>query len=397
MAMHPIAQQLHRVQRELSSTYFERSAAVEALILALLAGVNAYILGPPGTAKTEMSEDLLHRFVGARVFSQQLSRNLPAEVVLGPVKMRLLREEDRYERETEGYLPDCDLAFIDEVGKGSNTLGHNMLSIFNEHIFRERRVDPDTGQVVHRHPVPLLSAITTSNEDLREQGEQGAALYDRLLVKVRVDYIGDTTNFAAFMAAGRPTSTPTLIDYAEFLQAVALVKEIEIPEHVVEALTGLKVHLRDELSIVLSDRRWGKSRDILRAAAFLAGRDAVDLDDLGALQYTLWEKPNDIPMVARAVTSVANPALEAVLKLVDDIGLQREEVQRYRGRSDADKAGAATTIFGKATMIKRELEQARDRFVKERRATGKVDDALDQVAALEKLADDVLLARASDV
>ena len=63
--------------------------------------------------------------------------------------MRAL-EEDRYERKTSGYLPDADVAFIDEIFKANSAILNTLLSLINERLF-------DNGS--QRVPAPLMTMV----------------------------------------------------------------------------------------------------------------------------------------------------------------------------------------------------------------------------------------------
>jgi MoxR-like ATPase len=118
------------------------------LLLAALCGEHLLLLGPPGTAKSEMvrgadaSFAQGQRFVlppctllltlvlarrcaqgrrlsalcagGAPFFERLLTRFSVPEELFGPLSLRAL-ERDEYERRTEGYLPQASVAFIDEA------------------------------------------------------------------------------------------------------------------------------------------------------------------------------------------------------------------------------------------------------------------------------------------
>jgi MoxR-like ATPase len=60
------AELLCAVTAELADAYWERSAAVRALVTAVLAGQHRLLLGPPGTGKSALERDLAGRIDGAR-------------------------------------------------------------------------------------------------------------------------------------------------------------------------------------------------------------------------------------------------------------------------------------------------------------------------------------------
>ena len=63
--------------------------------------------------------------------------------------MRAL-EEDQYVRQTDGYLPDAAVAFIDEIFKANSAILNTLLTILNERLF-------DNGS--QRSRVPLLCLV----------------------------------------------------------------------------------------------------------------------------------------------------------------------------------------------------------------------------------------------
>ena len=81
------------------------------LLLAALAGEHLLLLGPPGTAKSELGRRLA-RLCGGRYFERLLTRFTAPEELFGPLSLAAL-EQDRYMRRTDGYLPTA------KVGVGS--------------------------------------------------------------------------------------------------------------------------------------------------------------------------------------------------------------------------------------------------------------------------------------
>ncbi|MCE1566830.1 AAA family ATPase, partial [Enterobacter hormaechei] len=94
--------------------------------------------------------------------------------LFGPLSIRAL-EEDRYERHTDGFLPDATIAFIDEVFKANSAILNALLTLLNERLF-------DNG--AGRQLCPLVSVIGATNEV--PDDEVGEAFFDRFLLRVPV-------------------------------------------------------------------------------------------------------------------------------------------------------------------------------------------------------------------
>ncbi len=72
--------------------------------------------------------------------------------LFGPLSMRAL-EDDRYVRQTEGYLPKANVAFVDEIFKANSAILNTLLTVLNERLF-------DNG--TDREQVPLLCLVSPS-------------------------------------------------------------------------------------------------------------------------------------------------------------------------------------------------------------------------------------------
>lgn len=381
MSKHPVAQALTRIQNEVNTIYLERRAAIEAILMAVLSKQHAYILGPPGTGKSEMTREVLSRFTGAEYFEQLLSKTRPDQAVLGPYDLPLLREKGDFKRKINGFLYTAEFAFLDEAGKMSPTMGHDLLAALNERVRHEVNGGRST------HPIPLHSAITASNELITGESEDAAALWDRLLVRVVVDFLAEPGNFASLIGGGvaaAKSATPTTIPYADLLDVCDnVIPEVEVPTDVLEAYVNLRATLGGD-GIRVSDRRWRQTVRLVQSVAFLNGRDQAEVDDLHVLRFALWDEPSQIHTVERATLRISNPLNEKILVVLDDLSEIRKGVTDRKGKALAERAGYGSEAVGKLTQMKSELEKIKQECLNLGRSTSKVEEAMDEIAGAKR-------------
>ena len=116
---------------DLDRNLLERDGPVRLLLLAALAGEHVLLIGPPGTAKSELARRLHAAFVDAPYFERLLTRFSVPEELFGPLSLTAL-EQDRYERLTDGFLPTAQVAFLDEVFKANSAILNALQTLLNE-------------------------------------------------------------------------------------------------------------------------------------------------------------------------------------------------------------------------------------------------------------------------
>lgn len=352
--MHAVATLFNQLERELNATYLEREEAVKAALLAILSGEHVFILGPPGTAKSDLIRAIVNRIKNARYFEVLLSKTRPAEAVMGPLDIIRFREKGDYVLKRKHYATDVEFAFFDEVGKMSSILGHDMLALLNERLIHE--VDNGTS---HR-PAPLSTAFTASNEMPTAESDDAAALWDRLLFRVMIDYLQDHDNFAKLFTTTMVAPTVE-IEWEELQDVIKnVVPNITISESALKALVVLRDNFTRE-HLHPSDRRWRASMKALKAAAFLDGRSEIEEDDIAALRFTLWDTPEQIDKVTRLCMSAANPYVEPLLEIKEAIKEVDAGVTERTGKdSNGNDQTDARQAYGKEANKK--LTDARNRL-----------------------------------
>ncbi|MFO1206265.1 MAG: AAA family ATPase [Burkholderiales bacterium] len=254
----------------------ERTQAVRLALLAALAGEHTLMIGPPGTAKSELARRLHLAFRDARYFERLLTRFTVPEELFGPLSIQAL-EQDRYERHTAGFLPDASIAFIDEVFRANSAILNALLTLLNE-----REFDNGAG----RQRCPLVSVVGATNAV--PEDEVAEAFFDRFLVCLPISPVSPA-GFAQLLRADRPRRwTPPGIecqlseaDLAALSDAAAQVRLL--PE-VATVLGELRHHLAAQ-GIYVSDRRWVKVIWLMSIAAASEGRASACLWDLLVLPW----------------------------------------------------------------------------------------------------------------
>lgn len=254
----------------------ERRQSVRLALLAALAGEHTLLIGPPGTAKSELARRLHAVFRDARYFERLLTRFSVPEELFGPLSIQAL-EQDRYERHTAGFLPDASIAFIDEVFKANSAILNALLTLLNE-----REFDNGAG----RQRCPLISAIGATNEV--PEDEVGEAFFDRFLLRLPISPVSHDA-FGALLETGRlgawqAPPDELRLDAAELAALANAAADIALPAELVAVMGELRLQFF-AMPLAVSDRRWVKIVWLLRIAAASEGRGSLALWDLLLLPW----------------------------------------------------------------------------------------------------------------
>jgi MoxR-like ATPase len=341
--LHMNAQEkLKKIHEELKQIFLERGDLIDGALSALLSSQHVLIIGPPGTAKSMLADEICRRIRGANYFQWLLTRFSTPEEVFGAVSLKAL-EQDDYRRVTSHKLPEAHIAFLDEVFKANSSILNAILTLINERLFHNGK------EVVS---VPLLTLFGASNE-LPEDDEL-MALYDRFLLRFVVEYIAEDFRFLRMLEATPPTERTT-ISLDELREMQRQVHKLPIPGYVYRTIADIRRELGRK-NIVASDRRYRQALALLQARAYLAGQEEVRENDLFFLDHVLWRDPGEREQVRATIRELLLGYEEEVKELL----YQSREIRDYALRSwetSDERARALIEVHTKLRNILSKVEQ----------------------------------------
>lgn len=288
-----IPEKISSIVADINKGVYDKECELKLALLAAIAGESILLLGPPGVAKSMIARSIKNVFKDANAFEYLMSRFSTPDEVFGPVSIAKLKDCEQYERITEGYLPNADVVFLDEIWKAGPAIQNSLLTVLNEKVFRNGS---------REMALPLKLLIAASNE-LPAQGEGLEALWDRFLIRIVSKSIRNEDDFYKMLlddsdVAGNVRNPISQQEYEQWQKGIDKVK---IGEDILKAITFIRQKFNDVLvddselrkSIYVSDRRWKKIVRLLKVEAYMRGRQEVEMSDLYIIHHCLWNNPSE--------------------------------------------------------------------------------------------------------
>lgn len=293
---------INRFRQALGRFFVAKQEIIDLMTVAALAQEPILIVGPPGTAKS----DLAVKFTEAlgvpadEYFEYMLTRFTEPSEIVGAIDIGELRE-GKYIRRKEGKLPTATVAFLDEIFKSNSAILNILLTIINERKFYQDGAP---------EPVPLKILFAATNE-IPELGEL-AALRDRFALKVLSGSVRDN-HFTELVDAGLKAESAKAMNRKPWAEGLCSLTDMlkanryltlqfahtEVdnqgnenndrarffPAEVFREFQRLVKTLAREDKIFISDRKLVKLYKLLRVRSWLFSGGAVTRDDLRLLTY----------------------------------------------------------------------------------------------------------------
>lgn len=280
------------VLEPMKQAFVGKDEVIDLLGIGLVARENLFILGPPGTAKSALVQQLARRIEG-KVFDYLLTRFSEPNEIFGPFDIRKLRDGELVTN-TEGMLPEATFVFLDELLNANSAILNSLLLVLNERIFRRGR---------ETRVLPTLMVVGASNS--LPQDDALGALFDRFLLRVRCDNV-HREELSDVLVAGwkldlQQENVSAGISVEDVRRLGSLLHHVDLSDARADYVE--LVHRLRHAGVALSDRRAVKLQRILAASALLCGRLKVNRSDFWVLRH-IWDTEEQQDVLAAIIDNV---------------------------------------------------------------------------------------------
>lgn len=298
-----LCERLAQLNENLGKVIFGQEEVIEQVLITLLSGGHALLVGAPGLAKTRLVENLGIVF-GMQEKRIQCTPDLMPSDIIGAEVL----EEDTSGRRSFRFIHGpvfSQLLMADEINRASPRTQSALLQAMQEHT---------VTVAGHTHKLPSPFHVLATQNPLEQEGTYPLpeAQLDRFLLEIYVGY-PDLDAERQMLLATTGTMEPEaeiVLTAHELLAAQQLVKEIPVGEDVLEGILSLVRSGRPEESddeYIKQFVAWGPgpraSQALLmasKARCLLQGRLSPSLDDVIALAPPVLRHRIHLDFTARA-------------------------------------------------------------------------------------------------
>lgn len=351
---------LSALLKDLNKNLYNKENSIKLILLAVLAGESAFLLGEPGTAKSLIAHRISEGFEDldttkpensgcVKYFEYLMSQFSTPDEIFGPVSLQALKN-DEYKRITDNYLPKAQFAFLDEIWKASPAIQNSLLTILNEKKFQNG---------FESQKVPLQGFVAASNE-LPAKNEGLEAIFDRFLVRIIEDPISSDSTFFKMITSKKDTNTQIAnkIDGSKLKLLQEKAEEVEFPENLFEIIRNIRLEIKnynkslkeDDEPFLVSDRRWKKIVGLLKMSAFLNDRKEINLSDFEIVPYCIWSTEKQYEEGKKIVKNVIEKTVKSYSEVLEKL-FNEMETSRFSSENIRKK------IIDEATLEKQNFDK----------------------------------------
>lgn len=349
----------------------ERDEVIDCFILALLAKEHAMYLGKPGTAKSLLSRLMTKAFnyIGSDgskpYFDVQLNGFTEYEKVFGPRDVKEYLDHGKVVSKTENYFPNARIVLIDEITRANKAVSDSLLKGINERLFEQ------DGQNI---TIPLETCLCTTN--FKYSSNHFEALADRILFWHEIEDTSDDSFDALVDGNFDGACITETFTEEEVRQARKEVSEVVMTQATKDTLKTIKVTLRDDKKIRISDRKLLKMVKVIKAAAWLAGRKETKPIDCRSVINCIWNDPEHKPVVNEVIKKICIPEEEIIDRVFN------ETTTMVKNHSEQPSVYPIDDVAAKLVEARNQLESMLTTVAAENKAY--LESQLNRIIAIQK-------------
>ncbi len=326
----------------LNCAHLERESIIDGLLASLVSRQNAFLLGAPGTGKSDLVRSICKGISGANYFGYLLSPTTDPSELYGPVAVtKLLKDE--YTRDVDGYVPSAHMVFLDELFRGSSAILNSLLPLLNERTFNNGKDLITT---------PIQSIVAATNSWPTEESLQ--AFGDRFLFRPTVNTLVKpiSKNILDGWALGI-TKRPDVgvhLSLGDLMELQAEAEKVKVHGNFQEKFHSVWEHLASR-GIVISDRRRVQILKFLRAWAVVQGDDTLYSEHMsGSLIHIAYTTADD----QKAIEEVLELEVPSATRIFGDAKRAAEGIMaQYNTKANKAKSQNLDSLNEHSFNVKR--------------------------------------------
>ncbi|MCX7344894.1 MAG: MoxR family ATPase [Alphaproteobacteria bacterium] len=314
-----MGERLTKVRAAIGKVIFGQDEVVEQVLIAILGGGHALLVGAPGLAKTKLASTL-GRVLGLEEKRVQFTPDLMPADILGS---EVLDESEGGRRQFR-FVPGpvfCQLMMADEINRASPRTQSALLQAMQEHHVTVAGV---------RHDLPRPFQVLATQNPIEQEGTYPLpeAQLDRFLLQIDVPYPSlDAERRMLFATTGSAEAeAEKVLSTTELMNAQRLTRVIPVGEQVAETILKVVRAARpgpDADDFVNKNVAWGPSPRAsqalmlgARARALLQGRLSPSPEDVAALLEPVFKHRMALNFTARADGHTIQSTIARIAQLI---------------------------------------------------------------------------------
>ncbi|MDP2656616.1 MAG: AAA family ATPase [bacterium] len=371
--------------------FVQSEAAAEALKLGLASGKNVLFHGVGGYGKSEMTNAVLAKALATdiRVWKSQLHVESTISSLYGGIDMKSLRESGEEKYRVKWSLLTADVAVLEEMLDAPASVLGSLKTLFTEGALL------NGGQRVESQCKLAIALTNRSPDEISQMGRSEAATLERFPIQLEVTWKQDNASerLKLYQAVhngsdannGEVAERLTRRDLADLPR---LVKQVRLTEDYLRKKAAFSVELKKLHDISPRLDIWADQ--LAQAAAFLAGRSEVILDDLKVMRYLVADEAGKVAKFDDIFFEVVDFSrkMDDDVQFLNSIEMDFDTAKNWYKKEAKGNIAAVVTMAKEAKATKAKLQ---GRSVLEQNK----DRRQQLLDSLEKLSNNMLLSLAN--